>query len=265
MKVRILLLALVALIFFQTIDVLAQEGEADPLNPGSTSTAIYLGPVVGYNRSMHSVKLSSFVDDPLCPFFENGSNNGFYAGLSYEQIFGSKVGSKHSLIARVLYSSLPSSFTKEGDKYPSLIDDGKGGRTTVVSSTRHSIEVAYNLLCVELMYKFNVIGNLGLTAGPSFDFPIKKTLNQKYEIVEPDNVQFKRIPLVTNQYGFTPYYTNNDRTYIAQEGDIPNASGFRFALKFGLQYEIITGSKFYVVPSIYYNLGLTNEIGRAHV
>ncbi|MDP2363048.1 MAG: hypothetical protein Q8M94_04680, partial [Ignavibacteria bacterium] len=110
--------------------------------------------------------------------------------------------------------------------------------------------------------------------GPSFDFPITKTLNQKYELVEPDNVQFKteyvkgdpeyvpggnnRKPLYPNQYGFTPYYTSNDRIYIAQEGDIPNASGFRFALKFGLQYEIITGSKFYIVPSIYYNLGLTN-------
>jgi hypothetical protein len=255
MKVRILLLALAALIFIQTVDVLAQESEADPLNPGSTSTAIYLGPVLGYNRSMHSVKLSSFVDDPLCPFFENGSNNGFYAGLSYEQIFGNKVGSKHSLIARVLYSTLPSSFSKEGDVYPSLVDDGKGGYTTVNSSTRHTIEVAYNLICVEIMYKFNAIGNLGLTAGPTFDFPIKKTLVQNYEIVQPDNVQFKRNPdYIAKGY----QYLNSDRTIQVMNGDIPGASGFRFGLKFGLQYEIITGAKYYIVPAVYYNLGLTN-------
>lgn len=258
MKVRILLLAIAVLIFSQAIESYSQTAEDNPLIPVSTSKKIYLGPVVGYNRSMHSVKLSSFVEDPLCPFFENGSNNGYYFGLSYEHLFGAVVGSKHSLIARVLYSTLPASFTKEGDKYPSLVDDGAGGYTTVMSSTRHAIEVAYNLICAEVMYKFNAIGNLGLTAGPTFDFPMTKTLDQRYELVEPLNCQFKTQPQVPDKYGFTPYYTDNDRTFVAKEGDIPNAAGFRFGFKIGLQYEIITGSKFYIVPAIYYNLGLTN-------
>lgn len=257
MKVR-LLLAIAALIIFSNIDVFSQEeAEANPLGPGKTSSAIYLGPVAGYNRSMHSVRLSSFVDDPLCPFFENGSNNGFYAGMSYEQLIGNPKNSRHSIIARVLYSSLPSSFTKEGDTYPSLVDDGHGGYTTVNSSTRHSIDVSYNLLSVEVMYKFNALGNLGLTAGPTFDFPLKKTLTQVYQIVSPDNVQFKVDSAFVATHPGAKYQDNN-RTIIVRDGNIPNSSSFRFGLKLGLQYEFIMNGRYYIVPAIYYNLGLTN-------
>ena len=256
MKFRLLLLVL-GFIFIQSYESFSQGAEANPLAPGQTSSAIYLGPVVGYNRSMHSVDLSSFVDDPLCPFFTNGANNGFYAGLSYEHLFGNVVGSRHSIIARVLYSTLPASFTKEGDEYPSLVDAGSGKYETVTSATRHSIEVSYNLISVEVMYKFNVVGNLGLTAGPAFDFPIKKTIEQKYEIIKPDNVQFKRVDVTQDKYK-NYQYQNNDRTLIVYSGDIPEASGFRLGLKFGIQYEIIMKGRWYVVPAVYYNLGLTN-------
>jgi hypothetical protein len=177
--------------------------------------------------------------------------------MTYEHLFGDVVGSKHSLIARVVYSTLPASFTKDGDRYPSLVDAGNEQYTTVESATKHTIEVSYNIVSLELMYKFNVVGNLGLTAGPTFDFPIKKTLDQRYEITEPDNVQFKQVDLTQPQYqGYK--YENNDRTLVVYSGDIPDAAGFRFALKAGIQYEIIMKGRWYVVPSVYYNLGLTN-------
>jgi hypothetical protein len=35
-------------------------------------------------------------------------------------------------------------------------------------------------------------------------------------------------------------------------------SSTRFALKFGVQYEIITGGKIDFIPGFFYNLGLTN-------
>lgn len=264
MKVRLLLISAAFLLMFSTIAIFSQDEEADPLRPGLKSSAIYLGPVAGYNRSMHSVNLASFAEDPLCPFFENGSSNGYHFGLFYEQLLGNVVGSKHSIVARVLYNTFPSSLSKIGDKYPSLVPDGKGGYTTIESSTQHSVEVSYSTISVDLMYKFNVVSGLVLTAGPTFDFPISKKLTQKYEIIEPLNVQFKRVA-DWQERGYV--YQDNDRTIVVYDGDIgkPNKSGqvaqsssFRFGMKFGVQYEIITGSKIDIIPGLFYNLGLTS-------
>ena len=256
MKVRLLLLAFATLMIAMTTNVFSQvdEAEADPLTPGVTKSAIYLGPVFGYNRSLHTADLASFADDPLCPFFQNGTANGFYVGLSYEHHIGNIKNSRHSVIGRVLYNSMPASFTKEGDVYPSLVDI-QGRDTTVYSSTKHSIDVAYSMITAEVMYKFIVIPGmgLGLTIGPTFDFPMTKTLNQKYQLIEPLNFQFKRVEN-WEQLGYK--YEDFDRTIIVQDGDIDEASGFRMAIKLGVQYELYF-KKFYVVPAIYYNFALT--------
>jgi len=252
MKFRLLILSLITLVVIQSIDIYAQGAEADPLMPGATSSAIYLGPVVGYNRSMHSVNLASFAEDPLCPFFENGSSNGFHIGFFYEHIIGD-VTSKHSIVGRVLYNTLPSYFEKVGDEYPSLVDDGQGGYTTVMSATEHTVDVSYNMFSIDLMYKFNAVAGLVLTIGPTFDFVMTNSLLQKYAIVKPDNVQFKPVE------GYT--YEDNYRTLIVYDGDIGKGEGAassRFGLKFGLQWEIITGGNIDFIPGLFYNLGLTN-------
>lgn len=241
----------------------AQEEEEGPtpLGPGKGSAAIYLGPVSGFNRSIHSANLASFADDPLCPFFTNGSSNGFFIGAFYEQILGG-ITSKHSLVGRIIYNSMPASFIKEGDTYPSLVDDGKGGYTTVYSTTRHTLDVTYSLLTVEAMYKFNIAYGLVVTGGPTFDFVLKSNLLQKMELIEPANVKFKR-----TEDSRVKRYENNDRTIVSWDGpparptnqnpDVKESS-LRFSLKFGVQYEIITGTKIDIIPGIFYNLGVTN-------
>jgi len=254
MKFRLLIIGLLITTIVFSYRANAQAANANPLNPGVTSSAIYLGPVLGYNMSMHSVNLASFAEDPLCPFFENGSSNGFHIGVFYEQILG-KVDSKHSIVARLLYNSLPAYFEKVGDEYPSLVDDGQGGYTTVLSSTQHTVDVTYNLISLDLMYKFNMVAGLVLTVGPSVDYVMSNNLSQKYSIVKPNNVQFKP----TNDPNLK--YINNNRTIIVYDGDIGKGQGSsstRFALKFGVQYEIITGGKVDFIPGFFYNLGLTN-------
>ncbi len=254
MKFRLLIIGLLITTIVFSYRANAQAGESNPLNPGQTSSAIYLGPVIGYNMSMHSVNLASFAEDPLCPFFENGSSNGFHIGVFYEQILG-KVDSKHSIVARLLYNSLPAYFEKVGDEYPSLVDDGQGGYTTVLSSTEHTVDVSYNLISLDLMYKFNMVAGLVLTVGPTIDYVMSNNLLQKYSIVKPDNVQFKP----TDDPNLK--YVDNNRTIIVYDGDIGKGQGSastRFALKFGVQYEIITGSKINFIPGFFYNLGLTN-------
>jgi hypothetical protein len=264
MKFRYLLLALLALIFVSPNVSFSQEGQgeiSDPLTPAQKRTKYYLGPVAGYNRSLHSVELASFVDDPLCPFFSNGFANGYYAGISFEYPLGNPKDSRSSIIARVVYNTLGASFEKEGDLYPSLVDDpnNPGKFTTVLSKTRHSIDIKYNAVTFEAAYKFNLIGTFGLTVGPCFDFAIKKNMEQLYQIVEPLNVQFQRSPdAVAKGY----VYRDNDRTIVVfpnntqADGTIPGASSLRVGIKFGVQYEILLG-RMYIVPVAYYNWGLT--------
>lgn len=253
MKKGLLFLAMIAMLLIPLLNVSSQD-LSDPLRPKVVGTPIYLGPVVGYNRSLHSVDLASFVDDPLCPFFSNGTANGFYAGLSFEYLLGNVTDSKSSIIARALYNTMPASFTKEGDRYPSLVEDPSSptGYTTVFSKTQHSIEVTYSMLTFEVMYKLNFLQALGVTVGPTFDFPMSKKLDQVYKLIEPDYVQFKRNTDPNVHYR----YADNDRTIYVKEGDIPESSGFRLALKAGLQYEILLG-RMYVVPAVYYNYALT--------
>lgn len=263
MKIRLLLLAITFFLFSNLNFLFSQlESETSPLEPGFTTSRIYLGPVAGYNRSLHTVDLSSFAEDPLCPFFTNGSGNGFYVGAFYEQFIGG-INSKHSLVLKVLYNVLPASFTKEGDTYPSQVEDPNDpNKTTIVySSTKHSVNVDYNMLSFDIMYKFRVAGGVVLTVGPSFDFPITKNLQQKYELIEPNYVKFKRDEDAIRDKGYQ--YINNDRTIIVYDGDIgrtpqENSAGFRFGLKGGVQYEIITGNIFDIIPGVFYNLGLTN-------
>jgi len=256
MKVRLLTLAF-AILFLTTFSSSnAQEGAANPLEPAPDASAIFIGPVFGFNNSLHSVNLASFADainKPLCPFFEDGSASGFYAGLSAEFFLGEVVNSQHSIIVRALYSTLPVNMERDGDVYPSLV--GEGDQQQIVeSSTRHDIEVDYNVLSAEVMYNYKVIPRfgLGITGGLTFDIPMTKTIYQTYNLIQPLNFQFKRV----DGMGYT--YTNNDRTIIVKDGDIDDASGFRMGLKFGLQYDIHFAGGFYVVPAAYYNFGITD-------
>lgn len=258
---------IIAIAFMTFTNVFAQEEEGPtPLGPGRGSSAIYLGPVAGFNRAIHSAKIASFADDPLCPYFTNGSSNGFFFGGFYEQVIGG-ITSKHSVVARILYSTFPASFSQNNDALPSLVEDGKGGYTTVISTTKHFIDVKYSLLSIEAMYKFNITSGIVLTAGPTFDIALQKQLIQTFKLIEPNYVRFKRVDDVVIG-GLRPVrYEDNDRTIVVFDGDVARpseqnrdvkANSLRFAFKLGLQYEIITGSKIDIIPGIFYTLGLTN-------
>ncbi len=248
---------IILLLAFQFSNLIAQD-LANPLEPVQVRMPILLGPVVGYNRSVHTADIASFVDDPLCPFFTNGTANGFYVGFSFEYLLGSAVDSRSSLIARVLYNTMPADFEKEGDKHPSLVEDlsQSTGYRVVESTTRHAIEVAFSTLTAEVCYKFNFLEGLGVTVGPTFDIPLSKSMTQVYQLLEPNYVQFKRNQEALEK-GEIVRYEDNDRTIVVYDQDVPEASGFRLGLKAGLQYEIILGKRYYIVPAFYYNYAVT--------
>lgn len=237
---------------------LAQADLSDPLNPNYQRPPIYIGPVFGYNRSMHSVELASF-DEAICPRFQNGDANGFYVGLSWEQMLGEAATSTSSFIVRVLYNTMPAYLETSENPIPSLVTvvDANGKPIDEIilnSSTIHTQDINYSMITGEVMYKLNPIPGLplGITVGPTFDFAMTKTQDQRYKLVLPLEAQFKK----NEASGYK--YTDNDRTIIIKEGDIPGSEAFRFGLKAGLQFEIITSGKWYIVPAVYYNFGVTN-------
>ncbi|MFW5701780.1 MAG: hypothetical protein ACOCX7_02405, partial [Bacteroidota bacterium] len=208
-----------------------------------------IGPVVGFNRSMHSVDLASFVDDPLCPYFQSGSANGFYAGLSFEYLLGDPARSKSSIILKVLYSTMPANLQVTGDEYPSRVLDAQGNDQIIYSSTEHTVDVAYDMLTFEPLYKLNLFeSNFGIVVGPTIDLTMTSTRTQKMSLIEPLEAQFIEKP------GYT--YEDDFRTIVVADGDIPESSGLRLGVKAGVQYEILFQG-FYVVPHVFYNFGVT--------
>ncbi len=260
MKKRFLLLA-VSIAVISSITLFSQS---TPINPTMEPSPIFMGPVFGYNKSLHSVELKTFAKQPACPTFVDGSDNGFYAGLSFEYMLGEVENSNSSIIARLLYNSFPAYLEQNDRDYPTRIAYIDGNDTVDIiqnTSVLHTNEVKYNVVTFEAMYKFNPIAGsgLGITVGPTFDFALAKTQEQRMNLVKPLNAQFKKPSPTSPDYDPTYRYEKNDRSIVISEGDIPNSSAFRLGLKFGLQYEILMGrGGMFLVPAVYYNFGVTN-------
>ncbi len=261
MKLRILPVLLISAVF-STLMVFGQSAKDNPIMPVYEEVPIYIGPVFGYNRSIHSVDLASF-DEAICPRFQDGNDNGFYVGFSFEHHLGKDATlSTSSFIFRVLYSTMPAFMETSEEPIPSLITivDGNGdpiGEDIIESATRHTQQIDYSVVSAEVCYKINPIPGMGLgfTIGPTFDFALTKTQDQRYELLTPKEAQFRRNQEAIDQLGYQ--YVNNDQTIIIKEGDIPNSNAFRLGIKAGVQYEILFGT-LVIVPAMYYNYGVTN-------
>ena len=269
MRLMRLFIALAALTFFFTSDAFSQA--ADPRKPQAKKSPLLVGPVAGYNKSMHSGGFSSIAADANCPTFETGTENGYYFGFSLEYLLGDPKNANSSIIARAVYDYQPATFQLDGDNYPSR---PIGGSNNIVNSQIvHTSVFKYSLLNFEVMYRFNLPGTmLGLTAGPQFGIPMGGPQEQRYELqfdannpvhfvkeTEAGSLILKNDPIdpVVGLNGYKPQYVDDTKTSIRlYEGAIIDPSSFRFALKFGLQYEILAGNLL-LVPAVYYNLGLT--------
>lgn len=225
---------------------------------------VFLGVTFGYNRVMHSVSLPSSDElGTMCPKFENGSSNGFWAGITYEQFFGDLSNSRQSLIFRALYSTYPAYMEVGGEDLPTQVRiyNNQGvlvNQDIIWTSVVNTYSVKYSVASLEISYKIKPIEgiNLGITVTPTFDYVLQKTRDQRFELLTPDNAQFNITDSVLQAKKFT--LANNNRTVIISQGNIDNANSIRIGLKVGLQYEINIPGGFYIVPAVYYNFGITN-------
>lgn len=239
----------VLLLFTSAGTLWAQQELANPLIPAKARPRIYVGPVVGYNRALHSSGFQSVAGDVLCPDFTSGTDNGYYVGFSGEYLLGKPQDSKSSIIARVVYNYLPANYAVPGDTLPSLDPNG----AVVSSITRHVAEIKYSLIDLELIYKLNLFDSpLGVVVGPTVGFVIASSREQRMELISPDNATFD-----PNAPGTPPgEYVNGNRGIITNRDNIDDKSSIRLAVKAGLQYELTAG-RILLVPCVYYNFGIT--------
>ncbi len=227
----------------------AQQELANPLVPAKSKPRIYVGPVAGYNRSLHASGFQSVAGDVLCPDFTQGSGNGYYFGVSAEYLLGSPKDSKSSIIARVVYSYLPAYYEEPGDQLPSLAPDG----SVVQSSVRHVAQIEYSVIDIEAIYKLNLFNsNFGIVVGPTLGIVVNAQREQRMELIEPENAVFDSSLFEPGEV----QYINNGRAIITGTDDIPDKSPVRVAVKAGAQYELPMG-RLLLVPCIYYNFGIT--------
>lgn len=222
---------------------------ANPLIPAKARPRIYIGPVGGFNRAMHSSGFQSVSGDVLCPDFTSGADNGYYFGFSGEYLLGPPKGSTASIIMRVVYNTFPGKYAESGDQLPSLDDNNQ----PVISTVRHVADIQYNTVDLEIIYKLNLFDTpLGVVVGPTAGVPMTATREQRMELVEPLNARFDPTKFPDNEYK----YLNNNRAILTGEGDIEDRAGVRVGIKAGLQYELVMG-RLLLVPCVYYNFGVT--------
>ena len=241
--------AVFMLMALAAVELFAQQELANPLVPAEGRPRIYVGPVMGYNRSLHASGFQSVAGDALCPDFTQGTGNGFYVGGSFEYLLGKPENSKSSIIARVVYNYMPAFYEQPGDQLPSLDANGN----VVISSVRHVAEIEYSTIDLEAIYKLNLFNSgFGVVVGPTIGFVIGSDREQRMELVEPLNAVFD--PSLFPEG--TVEYVNNGRGIITARDDIPDHSAIRVAVKAGVQYELPIG-RLLLVPTIYYNFGIT--------
>jgi hypothetical protein len=276
------LLLILSFVFLATSFGVAQE-ISTALDLSRKSEPLYFGVTFGYSRAMHTYDFSTMNDakELQCGGFSEGDDNGFYFGINYEHIFGSKVNSQHSIIIRALYSTLPSVSNYSGNEYPSFLYSDNTPPEILHSTTEHNMEIDYQLASFELCYKIKPIRgfNLGITVGPTVDYALTIDNSETFDLVNPDNVRFVTSDEDGNPLQFTPkdgtpydilhandpnrvegrvYWSEDRRTLVMQEGEPADAETIRVGLKVGVQYEINLANSFILVPAVYYNIGLNS-------
>ncbi len=256
MKFRALLVLFLTLGVCSTSLWAQEEDDAEsPINAVSTKKPIYTGPIVGINKVLTSGEFASFATQAQCPQFKDGSGTGFFAGWTFEYLLGKTAkDSKSSFIARVIYDNFPVSFTVAGDKLPSLVTVPGEGDKVIISTVQHYSALTYTTLDIDLAYRFNLANTpLGICAGITPGFAMTQDLVQEFRLIDPSNVQL--VP-DTNAATKPIRYSADKRTAVLKEGALSNGNKFRFALKVGIQYELIM-KKLTIIPSISYNMGVT--------
>ena len=246
-----------ALLCFGVAQTFAQDDDelSDPLNPTKAPSRLYIGPVAGLNRVFHTSEFQA-IPAPFagetqltCPTIQGGTATGYFFGITAEYLLGDPKEAQSSIVSRVVFSSWPATFREANqDEYPTRLPNSD---EIVWSQTENYSEVKYQTIDLEAMYKLNLFGSrFGVSVGPTAGYVLTFQQRQEYNLLKPTNAQFIPNPEIDRSR-----YTNNDRTIVIRDGDVPETSPLRLGLKLGAHYEFML-RKLMIVPGLYYNQGI---------
>lgn len=214
---------------------------------------IGLGLTGGYLNASNDVHYVYSCD--VKKFMDNFIQGGYFAGIVLEYPLGLGLGS--SIVSKLYCNNFSYSYLNNGESYISIVDDGKGGSKAVNTETFWGWRGNYSLMSLDILPKIKIpFIDLGLFAGLSFSYLINSNYNEKYMISEPDYIQF----YVNDEYIKQGYrYTDNNRTMILKEGEIPYKNNFRYSIKAGLNYDLLL-SKYTISPFVTIDLPLNSVV-----
>lgn len=167
---------------------------------------------VGYN--IHDASFSRLGTYPsCCPSFTDGDGYGVHAGVFYRFALSERISAEARLIAG-----------SEGGMFAyneqTLVADIRDTLRTVRATFRHELDASIVAANIEPLLSLRITRGLELLAGPRLSYSVLKRFRQTETLIQPED------------YGS---YLGSNRTWVANEADIPNTTLFRFGLSGGFR------------------------------
>ena len=216
-----------------------------------------IGVTGGYLNASNDVKY--VYSCYMTKFMENFNQGGYFTGIVLDYPLG--LGLAGSIVTKLYYNNFSYHYMQRGDSYISFVNNGKDEPTPNQIETIVGWNGKYSLLSLDVLPKIKIpYINVGLFAGLSFSYLANSVYNENNMIGRPNYIQFK-VDYTYIDKGYR--YTDNNRTIIFKEGELPYKNNFRYAIKAGLNYDLHLG-EFCISPFISMDFPLNDVVNGAN-
>jgi hypothetical protein len=202
---------------------------------------LFIGIIGGFNKNYHSGTFSLPDTNGLeikTPGM--GTYNGSLYGLAGEYWFTEN--GTTALQFNIYYEHKPGNFLWIGT--PVTFYDTTSNQTYIYSRN-HELDIVYDLLNFEALFRYNILPYFGISIGPKFGV-VTYTQYILYQIIN----HIQGIYLLPEEIGQSEYL-------IQPLKPIPSAYVYHLAIKLSLQYELLLGN-FLITPAVSFDYGVTN-------
>jgi outer membrane protein OmpA-like peptidoglycan-associated protein len=199
----------------------------------------YLGGFASFNYNIHYADFDKLGDIPnCCPVFISGKGYGFSLGGLFEYPLRDEI----LIGARLGISKLDALLSKKED-IGNIRVLRNGTEVTDYVTTDHTLDSRLFTIGLEPYINYKFFGVINSYLGFKLSYLMSGMVDQKEEIISPDNVTFLDGRVIQNDF---------------YDLDIPNMNSLLFFGVFGLGYDLKASKNIILTPEIRYNLPLNN-------
>jgi|GEM_PF-3700084 len=214
------------------------QGVSCYLAPAPMPNHSLYGITFGASRINHQNTEINSEDKTVKANLYDATGTGYFIGLSYEYEIGNPYESLSSIICNVQYDNKPGKVNRYNiSQTLNPIEE------ETIGFSKIKIDYSFSFITTEIFYKQNFFRRvpIGIIVGPYFSIPVKLNANETL---------YNRV-------------NNIDSIKIAPEekiiynDEIKNAKAIDIGFIAGIQYEVIVGRDFKIIPSVIYKHSLT--------